>query len=527
VINLNARETRTLVAVHGWAGAVLGLLLYAVIVTGTAAVFANEIKAWSGGLLGTSEPLGQPLNALLAGLEAETPEQLREDLSLRATPAGNVWAFFHTDVKVDGVRRERGILYTIAPDGRIIARAEGYGNELAANDPFTALGRFYVDLHVRLHLPNPWGLIVTGILGLAMLVAAVSGILMHRHLLRDIFTLRGRGRVVGLRDLHSVAGTWTLPHAFVLAFTGAYLSFTIAVALPMLAKIAFNGDVRELVTTLNGLRAVDARPAAPANLDDILSDARKRAGAPLLLVGLENRGRADARVTVFPAARRGELSAMRLIYNGATGELIRARPILGTQPSLGASLLGLIAPVHFGNFAGWWSRAVWFALGAASAYVTWSGLILWVRRRADQRGWRALGRTTAWVGGGLPFAMAAAAAAYFVSLPSLTTVFWTPAAFLAAAALALVPVLAMRSVERLPLLLFGATGVLLMALPLLRAAAGGPGWSVALATGQNAVPAMDVLVALGGVACVVSAAMALRAHERTTFSAGSFAQPAE
>ena len=209
---------------------------------------------------------------------------------------------------------------------------------------------------------------------------------------------------------------------------------------------------------------------------------------------------------------------MRLIYNGATGELIRERPIVGMKPSLGASLLGLIGPVHFGNFAGWWSRAVWFALGAASAYVAWSGLNLWVRRRADQRGWRALGRMTAWVGGGLPFAMAAAAAAYFISLPSLTTVFWTPAAFLIAAALALVPALRMRSIERVPPLLFGATGILLMALPLLRAAAGGPGWGAALATGQSAVPIMDFLVVLGGVACVVSAAMRIarsRAGQRS------------
>ena len=66
MINLKARETRTLVAVHGWAGAVLGLLLYAVIVTGTVAVFANEIKTWSGGLLGTSEPMSQPLSAVLS-----------------------------------------------------------------------------------------------------------------------------------------------------------------------------------------------------------------------------------------------------------------------------------------------------------------------------------------------------------------------------------------------------------------------------------------------------------------------------
>ena len=127
MINLKARETRTLVAVHGWAGAVLGLLLYAVIVTGTAAVFANEIKAWSGGLLGTSEPLSQPLNAVLARLEAETPKEFREDLSLRATPAGNVLAFFHADEMINGARRERGVLYTIGPNGRVISRAEGWG----------------------------------------------------------------------------------------------------------------------------------------------------------------------------------------------------------------------------------------------------------------------------------------------------------------------------------------------------------------------------------------------------------------
>jgi uncharacterized iron-regulated membrane protein len=527
VIRLKTRETKTLVAVHGWAGAVLGLLLYAVIVTGTAAVFANEIKVWSGGQLGTAEPFARPLNALMEQLSAQVPQELREDLSIRRTASGNLQAFFHVHEKVDGVVKERGVAYTIAPDGKVIARDEGYADELAAADPLTALGRFYVDLHVRLHVPKPWGLILTGILGLAMLVAAVSGILMHRHLFTDIFTLRGRGRMVGLRDLHSVAGTWTLPHAFALAFTGAYLSFAIAVGLPMLAKIAFKGDIRLMVTTLNGLLVVDARPAATANLDDVLADARSRAGAPLSLVAVENSGRADARITVFPLPRPGELSANRLIYDGATGALIRERPLIGTQPSTGASLLALIGPLHFGNFGGWWSRAVWFALGAASAYVAWSGLTLWVRRRSEQPGWRALGRMTVWVGGGLPFAMAAAAVAYFLSLPSLTTVFWTPAAFLAAAALALVPALCMRSVERLAPLMFGATGVLLLTLPVLRAVTGGPVWVSALAAGQDAVPVMDGLVLLGGVACIVSSVMALRPQRTPGTVAGSIAQPAE
>ena len=38
---------------------------------------------------------------------------------------------------------------------------------------------------------------------------------------------------------------------------------------------------------------------------------------------------------------------------------------------------------------------------------------------------------------------------------------------------------------------------------------------------------MDFLVALGGVACVLSAIMALRSREPAAFNAGSFVQSAE
>src|SRR3546814_2468228 len=90
------------------------------------------------------------------------------------------------------------------------------------------------DLHVRLHVPNPWGLLLTGILGLAMLVAAISGLLIHRHLFKDIFTLRTRANPVLVdRDRHSVAGTWSLPFAFILAFTGSFFSFFGTIGVPV------------------------------------------------------------------------------------------------------------------------------------------------------------------------------------------------------------------------------------------------------------------------------------------------------
>ena len=65
MIRLPQQETKTLVAIHGWAGTALGLLLYAVIVTGTVAVSAQEIRIWSSGALQTESPLHSPIHAAL------------------------------------------------------------------------------------------------------------------------------------------------------------------------------------------------------------------------------------------------------------------------------------------------------------------------------------------------------------------------------------------------------------------------------------------------------------------------------
>ena len=344
-----------------------------------------------------------PIDSLVRRLAAETPEEYRDDLSIRRTGAGHLAFFFHRHVKVDGEVREKGVMYEVAADDRIVARREGFGLDVFAADTASALGRFLRRAPRPAAFARPWGLILTGILGIAMLVAAVSGLLMHRHLIKDIFTLRPGGqRLVSMRDLHTVAGTWMLPHAFVLAFTGAFFSFAISVGVPLLAKVAFNGDQPAMFETLIGTKqAEDPRPMPSASLDKIFADARERAGAPIAFVSIDHWDRADAHITIRHFQKEGSLILTTLTYAGATGAFLMEKPTLGTRPSIGGSAFALMGPLHFGNFAGWWSKAVWFALGAASAYVTFSGLALWVRRREERPGWRALGRLSAWVGAGL------------------------------------------------------------------------------------------------------------------------------
>ncbi len=509
MIRLSQDRTKTLLAIHGWSAVSLGLLLYAVILTGVASVFEKEISDWSSPLeTNIVDPFPPGTDAMLRGLAATVDPQFHEELFFYPRAGDRLYAFFHKhELDEDGKPRERGVAAEFDPRTlQLLDRRSGTDEEVAAGERASALSQFMVDLHVRLHLPNPWGLLLTGVLGLAMLVAAVTGFVIHRHLIRELFTLRRRGdKLLGARDVHVIAGTWNLPFAFILAFTGSYFSFGSAFGFPAVAMVAFGGDQDAMFSTLVGNPpAEDASPAALANLDAMIADVRARSGAELGFVQVEHWGRADALVTMFMKYRDGKLLGPSYVYGGSDGGFRYAKPSLGRVPSSGSALFELMAPLHFGNFAGVFSKTVWFALGFASAYVTITGLLLWTQRRQAQRAWLHLARATHWVGYGLPLALTLAAYGYFPVRagggevqPAMMT------AFLACAALA--ALIAWRTpLQQSRRYLLGATGLALLGLPVLRLFCGGISWSGAWIQGLQPVLALDLAFACGGLLCLLS-----------------------
>lgn len=502
MIHLPKRETKLLVAIHGWSGIVLGLLLYAVVLTGMTAVFATEIGVWSAGSLESRSAFARPIDRSVRELTARTPVKYRDDINLFEVGNRGLGAYFHHDeIAPGGEPISRGIYYQLNPAGGVISAREGTSEDVFGPRNDDALSSFLVDTHVRLHLPNPWGLILTGVLGLTMLVAAISGLLIHRHLFKDIFTLRRNASpVLQNRDRHSVAGTWSLPFAFVLAFTGSFFSFFGTIGVPIVAMVAFGGDRLALSEAVFGNPAkADARPAPMGNLDRIAADAIERTGAPPTFMSIAKSGRADAAVMTFhPPSEKG-ITPVSLSYHGATATFDRIKPLIGPKPSVGGSAAAIMQPLHFGNFAGLLSKAIWFGLGFAMCYVTFTGLRLWlVRRREKSRALDWLERTTTVIGLGLPFALAVSAAGFLIAMPTGGAVFWTPTAFLGASAVAIAAGFAARSNAQLDTILKALTGATLLVLPLIRLYLGGPGWSDAVAANQPIIVAVDIAMIVGG-----------------------------
>lgn len=516
MMRLSRDRSKTLLALHGWSGVLLGLLLYAVILTGSLAVFADEIGDWSSPLE-RPPPVAFPagLGAKLQALAQTMDPQNLEELTLFPRAGGAIQAFFHHHIQAQGRSPPQpyGVRFSLHPETlAVLARQEGFGEELQVQDRDNALADFLVKLHVSLHIPDPWGFLVTGMLGLAMMVAAVSGLLLHRHLLKELFTIRRwREALLARRDAHVVAASWNLPFAFVLAFTGSFFSFASSVGIPAMAMVAFGGDQQRLIETLVGTPpAQDPAAAPPGDLDAMLRDAQTRAKSPPVFVSIAHYGRADSQLTVFTRAADGELGNHNLVYQGSSGVFLCEKPGLGLVNSLGGTLADLMGPLHFGNFAGLLSKAAWFALGLAGAHVTLSGLLLWTTRRADSPAWRYLARAAVWMGYGLPLALAATPLAYFAGRAAGIEILGPPMtlAFLAAALLS-AALAGWLEAEPLRRVLLGLNAAVLMLLPLLRWWCGGPGWPAALTAGWTVIPALDL-------SCMLGAAWCLRAAWRSS-----------
>jgi uncharacterized iron-regulated membrane protein len=359
------------------------------------------------------------------------------------------------------------------------------------------------------------------VLGLAMMIAAVTGILVHRHLFSELFTLRrNKDALLRRRDLHVVAGTWNLPFALILAFTGSFFSFASSVAIPAIAMVKFGGDQEALIDTMYGTARPENKASAPfANVDSMVSDTRARSRAEPSYVGIENYGRADAAVTIYTDLPDDDLVYSSFVYDGANGEFLREAPPIGKTPSTGASLVGLMYPLHFGNFAGATSKAVWVALGAASAYVSLTGLLLWTRRREEHLAWRRMGRLVHYVGYGLPLALACAPYAYFaLRESSVTSGTAQDVAFLVVAAASAVVAFAISNLDRLRRTFLAMTGAALLGLPVMRLAFGGIGWGDSWQIGISAVPAVDLALLIAGSLCLWAARARKAADSTSTVS---------
>lgn len=372
--------------VHTWAGLLLGGLLFAIFWMGTLSVYDREIDRWmmpATRLVPPSQALR--LDALQAVVQAQVPpdaRQWRVDLATARTPALRLsWQDAH------GQRHQRWL----------------HPHSLAVlPDPGTrGASGFFFPFHYGLHLP--WmdlGKWLVGLAAMAMLVLLVSGVVIHRKLLADLFTLRTHTRLPrSSLDLHNLTGVLGLPFHLVITLSGLVIFF--ATYLPT-APWGLFGSGPTAQATFHAQAYGRYRPPAgatqaaiatlfpAASLDAMAAQAAAHwQGDPPYFVRVWR----PARGTPYVELRRSYAEALTMhldqrYYDATTGAELHhfaAGPAMRVQR--------VISGLHFIQFEHPLLRALYFVLGLSGCVLIASGLVFWLAsrqaRQGGQRGWRA------------------------------------------------------------------------------------------------------------------------------------------
>ncbi|MFC3229717.1 PepSY-associated TM helix domain-containing protein, partial [Marinibaculum pumilum] len=389
---------KALYGLHRWLGLGLGLLLYLVCVSGTVALFTAELAPWArAGMAATATgPAAAPDN--LTGLDRQLDRLLGEAGGRAAS------IFVHLP---DGWRDHAEIAMQPHGDGppqRIAVDATD-GRPAPAGGSIAA--EIVTRLHTDLLLPSPLGRYLVGGLGAAMLVSLLSGILLHRRILSDLFTLRlGRSLRLAWSDSHRSLGLWGLPFHLMMALTGAMLGFA-APALTLAAATAFDGDLAAAFAAIGDPpAAATGRDAAPLPASRLLDHAT--AALPGLVpdrMEIREAGDAGATATVMGRLPGRLVYLPYVVLEAATGRVLSIAD--WSSGSIGRQVYAAVTPLHYGSYGGLGLKLLYALLGIGTCLLVASGLHIWNSRHVGAGGSALLvRRLTGGMVHGLPFAIA-------------------------------------------------------------------------------------------------------------------------
>lgn len=266
--------------------------------------------------------------------------------------------------------------------------------------------QFVSALHVYLHLPQSFGLIVVSALGAALIALIISGILSHPRILKDAFIFRQVGnKRIEQADLHNRLSVWGLPFHIMIAVTGAFFGL-VGLVVILAATVFYDGNRTTLMDDIYGADPIVNRPVQAVNFEHALLDLRQRApeASPIYMV-LHDVGTEQQFVEVA-ATIPGRLSYSEMYRYHADGTFINEQGL--TSGKAVRQIAYSVYRLHFGWFGGWPVRWLYVVLGISLTLISVSGINIWLYKRAKDDCIDRLWVATVW---GFPIALVVAMAA--------------------------------------------------------------------------------------------------------------------
>ena len=340
---------------HSWIGLKLCLFLGLICLTGTLAVFSQEID-WL---------LHKPMRVADGGQTASwgrivhAAQRAHPDWVLEGVTAG------HTRLFAARAQMQR-------PDGRRrFVWVNPYTAEVTGDTGWFNTQRLLRNTHRHLMLPVRWGVPLVAALSLPLLLSLLSSLYIYRKWWRGFFKWPDAARPRRLwGDVHRLAGVWSLWFVLLIAATGLwYLVESLGGGAPAAPTTALADD------------DAPVRPVDPAAVDAAVRTAQQQWPALRIDGAIPAR---DGGSIVFVGQAQAWLvreRANNIAFDLHSGAVLGAHD--GRHLSAHQRIAEMADPLHFGSFGGWPIRLLWFIAGTLLTALCFTGVYLYGLRTVD------------------------------------------------------------------------------------------------------------------------------------------------
>ena len=365
---MSPRTLRAWSWLHKWSSLVSTVFLLVLCLTGLPLVFHHQIGAWLGTeVVSPALPANAPrvtLDQVMAAATARFPAKVGMYVS-QEPDDDTIWyvTMGDTPTSTTGLKQ-------VAVDARTGA---------ALAEPKLDRGLMFVihEIHVDL-FAGEWGKLFLGFMGLLMLAAIVSGVVLYAPFMRKLRfgeVRRDRSTRVKWLDLHNLLGIVTLTWAIVVGATGIVNTWA-----DLVIEHWRNDQVAELLARYRGQPPVTQL----GSLEKAFANARAREpGMKIAFIAFP--GTAWASEHHYGVFLRGRTALTQRLVRPVLVDAVSGEVSASREPPWYMKTLLLSQPLHFGDYGGVPLQWLWALLDVMTIVVLGSGLYLWLGKRGPVR----------------------------------------------------------------------------------------------------------------------------------------------
>jgi len=363
---------------HTWVGLIVGWVLFFMFLTGTLGYFYQEITRWM-----------EPERPFIEhNISNEALLDIAQAYLIKNAQGVDEWDIMLPNARDQNLR----VGWRKPPEpGKKRGKYQQTVLDIKTGDSVetraTGGGRLLYRMHYRLHyLSTKISYWIVGFCSMLMLLAVITGVVIHKKIFTDFFTFRAKKGLLGWLDIHNVLSVIALPFHFMITYSG--LLFFLFTYMVLSTNLQMSDDEysemrKEIFPRAAHLDSVN-QPKEMLAISHLYQQVKKTWGADELNyveVFAANDINAQARfvrhetdITYNPEDE--------VMISAITGELILQTP---KEYTVTGMIHNGFFSLHEGHFAGPITRWIYFFTGLIGTAMIASGLILWTTKRKPKQ----------------------------------------------------------------------------------------------------------------------------------------------